>query len=178
MPLASVIAGRYSATWTPAGGSPADLGITNSPGGYHVSFTPDWRVINNTDAYAANAIDAIWRGFSDVGVAFVAKEWKTGTIQASNVGSAFVVSGAGGFKSGIPGRRASDISGTIIMTSTATTPAANNPATATFTLVIPRPGFKHEWLLDSIERDLPFDFQVIGLTDGGGTPMPQYFSVT
>lgn len=173
MPLASVIAGRYSATY--AGN---DLGITNSPGGYHVSFTPDWRIIQGTDAYASNAIDSIWRGFSDVGLAFVSKEWKAGTIAAANVGAAFAVSGAGAFKSGIPARLGSSIGGACILTATATTPAASNPATATFTIVIPREGFKTEWLFDSIERDLPFDFRVIGLTDSGSPAMPQYFTVT
>lgn len=178
MPLASVIAGRYSATYTKPAGSPLDLGITNSPGGYHIATTPDWRVIKDTDAYGANAIDAIWRGWSDVGVSFVSKEWKSGTVTAANPAAAFLSTGATAFDAGIPGRRASDIGGAMIMTATSGTPAASSPATATFALVIVREGFKQEWMYDSIERDMPFDFRVIGLTDSGSPAMPRYWAAT
>jgi hypothetical protein len=178
MPLASVIAGRYSSTYTHPSGSPLDLGITVSPGGYKVNFTPAWRLINGTDAYGENVIDAIWRGWSDVGVSFISKEWKAGTVRASNQAAAYTITGTTNFDSGIPGRRASDIAGVLIMTSTTGAPAVASPTTATFGSVMAREGFNMAWLFDSIERDMPFDFRVLGLTDSGTPAMPRYWAAT
>lgn len=178
MPLATVIAGRYSTTYTHPSGSALDLGVTVSPGGWKISFTPSWKWIGPTDAYGDAVVDKIWRGFRDVGVSAVSKEWKAGTVRASNPASAYTATGTTNFDAGLTGRRASDIGGALILTVTAGTPAASSPATATFTTVFFRDGFRFEWMLDSIERDLPLDFEVLAASDGASPAMPRYWAAT
>src|SRR5262249_26390625 len=114
----------------------------------------------------------------DVGLSFVSKEWKAGPIRAANPWATFVISGAGNFDSGLVGRRVTDVGGTVIMTAASGSPAAAAPAPATLTLCAIREGCKRDWLLASMERDLPFDFRVFGVTDGGSPIQPRYYSVT
>ena len=178
MPLASVIAGRYAATYTHPAGAALDLGITTSPGGYKVNFTPSWRRIQGTDAYADAVIDMIWRGFKDVGVSFISKEWKAGTVRASNPAVSYLSTGATAFDAGLVGRRASDMAGVLIMTAVAGTPAAASPATATVAGVVIRDGFNVSWLFDSTERDMPFDFEVLALTDSASPAGARYWAAT
>ncbi len=165
MALATIIAGRYSGSLTPAGGSPTDVGVTDSPG-YKIGFMADWELINESDAYGANVIEMIWRGFSDVGVAFVSKEYKNGPTQAMLPVMSYAVTGAVSMTTGLIGRRGTDIVGSLVLTALAATPAASTPATLTFTQCLPREGFRVEWFLDTKGRKAPVDLRIMPITDG------------
>lgn len=152
--------------------------MTTSPDGYMVNFTPSWRKIQGTDAYGDAVVEAIWRGFKDVGVKFVSKEWKAGVTRAMNPAAPYLTTGATTFGAGLVGRRLSDMGGSLIMTSTTGTPAAASPATATFAVVAVRDGVNIGLRFDSTERDVPLDFEVMASTDGNSPPGAQYWSAT
>jgi hypothetical protein len=175
MALITTIAGRYSSTYTPPSGSALDLGITLDPG-YKISFVPAWIKINNTDAWAENLIEGVWRGFSMCGIDFVGKEWKSGPLRASNPGSTYAASGATTFRPGVPGRLMTALAGILVMSSTAGTPAASSPATLTATFAAARPGFSFEWLYGPVERLCPVALEFIAYDGGSG--VAEYFVCT
>lgn len=172
----SVIAGRYSAAYTPVGGSSLDLGILDDPG-WRLSFVPELEKVNNSDAYGAAVIEGIWLGFSFVGLDAMSKEWKTGPLRASNPGTAYAASGSTTFRPGVVGRRVSDaVGGSLIMTSTATTPAASSPATLTNTHCVARSGSTTEWIFGPRHRKAPLSFEFLAYDGGSG--VPEYFACT
>lgn len=177
MALVTIISGRYSGTYTIPAGSPVDIGIMKSPG-YKVGFTPAWRWIDSTDAYASQIVEGVWRGWQSVTLDCISEEWKTQPLRASNPAAAYAPSGATNFDAGVVGRLATALAGAIILTSTSGTPAAAAPTTTTFSLAVVRPGFSMEWIYDSDIRECPFSFQILPVTDGGSPVGCRYFSAT
>jgi hypothetical protein len=164
--LISVIAGRFSATYTPPAGSPGDLGITDDPG-YRLGFTPEFDEVKDTDAYGAAVIEMVTLGFSNVSLAFTTKEWKTATLLALNPFSTYAASGATTFKPGAVGRAATALAGSVILTATSGTLAAAAPATLTATYAIISKGFRAEWVLGPRHRKIPFQFTLLPYSNTG-----------
>lgn len=168
--LVTVIAGRYSSTFTLPAGSPLDLGVTNDPG-YTLSWTYEMDNVKDTDAYGAQVIEQCYLGPSDVSLDFVSKEYKQGPVNAI---ANFTVTGATSFKAGLVGLRATDIAGSCIMTTTALTPAALTPINMTFTYAIVHEGVNTAIIFGPRHRTVPIRFRILPTSSTGA----QYWSAT
>lgn len=164
--LVTVIAGRFSSTYTVPSGSPLDLGVTDDPG-YKWSFTPEVELVKDTDAYGAQAIEGIWLAFSDVSVDFVSKEYKAAPVNAITPFATFAPTGAQTFAPGLVGRRATDLAGSLIFTATASTPAAATPATMTFTYAFLHEGHRPEIIFGPRHRKVPIRFRIYPYNNSG-----------
>lgn len=141
MALDTFVAGRYSATY-----NSSDVGITR--GGYELQQESRWEDVAETDAYGLSIIDGIYRG-GNVYCQFDSKAYKTGSIAAfwpwSNLGAM-----------GVIGRRASDVALSLVLTVTASTPAATyGPATLTGLYSILAPNNPARLLYNSVLREVP-----------------------
>ncbi len=171
-----MIAGRYSGTYTLPSASALDLGVMENPG-YRIGFVPDWELIKDTDAFAAQVIETIWRGFSLVSIDCISKEYKQGPINAVlGQFSTYAPTGAVNMGTGVVGRRGTDLAGSVILSSTASTPAASTPASLTASLAQVREGYNVEWLFDSSARKAPMSFRLLPVTDG--STGARYWSAT
>jgi hypothetical protein len=166
--LVTAIAGRYSSTY-----NSVDLGVTNDPG-YKLSFTPDWELVKDTDAYGTNVIEAILLGLSQVSLDFVTKSITAGPYTAMTPFSTFAPTGAQTFSSGLVGRRATDLALSVVMTATALTPAAVTPATATFLYAMIHEGVNIDMIFGPRHRTIPIKFRIIA----NGTTTANYFTTT
>ena len=189
--LATIIAGRYSATYTVPSGAATDIGITNDPG-YKLSFTPSWELIDKTDAYADNVIEMIWLGLSQVSVDFICKEVKTQTMAMATQFGAYSnaappvaqaslpATGAAYFASGLVGRRGTDLAGALILSSTTGTPAVATPASMTFTHAALHEGNNIDLVFGPRHRTVPIKFRIIGNNTAAAAAQvsPVYFAVT
>jgi hypothetical protein len=139
------IAGRYSATF-----NAVDVGITED--GYELQFDTAWEMINQSDAYGDSIIDGIFRGGS-VYLQYLGLAYKAGSI------TPFFPWGALGQMQVIGttpiGRLASAVGSSMVLTSTAGTPAATSPATATFLQSILAPNNPARLLYSSRLRKVP-----------------------
>jgi hypothetical protein len=146
MALGTFIAGRYSSTL-----AASDLGIAEQ--GYELIFTPKGELINESDAYGMALIEIVYRGV-DSDIMFTSLEYKTGTIAAAwpwgTMGN-----------SGIVGRLGSAIASSLVMTSTAGTPAVATPATLTATRAILSPSTNVNLLFNSKLRRVPIRFNLL-----------------
>ena len=167
--LVVCIAGRFSSTY-----GAADLGVTNDPG-YKLSFTPSWELIQGTDAYADNVIEAIFLGLSQVSLDFITKEIKAGPAAAITPFTTFGFTGAQVFQSGLVGRRATDIVGQVIMSATAGTPAASTPASMTFPYSMLHENVPVDQIYGARHRTIPIRFRILAYANSG---VPAYFSAT
>ena len=125
-----------------------DLGITED--GYEITYTPHAEQINQSDAYGATLIDLVFRGV-DVSIMLNSLEYKTGPKSAiwpwGTLGTM-----------GVIGRLGSAISLSLVLTATASTPAAAEPATLTAARSILAPENNVNLLFTSKLRRVPIRF--------------------
>lgn len=144
--LGSYVAGRYSATF-----GAADIG--QSEDGFELEFSFKQELIDKTDAYARTIIDMIGQG-CDTYVSANLIEWIPGSkallwaYGGGVMGKIFSVAAP-------PAVFASNLASAFVMTSTANTTAASNPATLTGSKAFPAPNFNPKILCDSRLRKLP-----------------------
>jgi hypothetical protein len=157
MPLGEFVAGRYSGAY-----DSADVGMTKDPG-YELSQTAKGEVIDDTDAYAKSIIDWVYQG-GDVNLQFTSREYKTGALAAFwPYGSLGVMS-----SSAAPmGRLASDIAKAMVLTATASTPAATKPASLTGSLAILSPNFDARLLFFPKLREVPVRLSLLPSVSSG-----------
>jgi hypothetical protein len=173
--LITPVAGRYSSTLDPPGATGAtDLGIAEE--GYRLRIAHALENVDNTDAYADQVVEQIYRGLRRVGLAYRSKEYKTGPLLAFSPQAAFGPTGAQTFAPGVVGRLATALAGVVVMTATPNTPAAASPATMTFTSAIIREDFDVELLFGPTNRLVPLDFRILPYDSGSG--VPAYFTAT
>lgn len=163
MAVGTFIAGRFSSTYTPSGGAPADMGLTES--GYDLSFAYSGELINQTDAYGAMLVDTIYQGLSKVQIGLTGLEYKNGLLAAVTPYGAMTATGATTLSPGVIARLGSAIAGGIILTSTAATPAASTPATLTATYALISDKFDVNWVYNSKLRKISARWDVLGYVD-------------
>lgn len=151
--LITVIAGRYSGVYTPQGGGGLSLGILEEDG-FEVSVQPKGEEINQSDAYGLSLLDFIFRG-ADWRCRYRGKEYGTSILQV------LWPWGKGAQQlsplMGVIGRRASDVAGSLVLTATTGSPAANSPATLTAGLCITSPNTNLPMNLTSRARIVPIE---------------------
>lgn len=164
MSLGTFVAGRYSATYDPPGGTAAtDMGTMSD--GYEISARVAKELIGETDQYGQMVVDAIYRGIADVFIQGTAIEWKTGVLLAATPYQAMAATGSTYFGPGTIARLDTDVCGVIILTATSSTPAASSPATMTATYSILAENFDVRWALTSKLRKMPLRFRVYPYLD-------------
>jgi hypothetical protein len=166
MAVGTFMAGRYSATYDPPGGTAAaDMGLTEGGWTISVRYTKD--LIQETDAFGAMTVDGIYRGVADVMLTGNLIEWIAGALRALHpYGAAdHPISGAGYMGPGVIARLDSAIAGAIILTSTASTPAAAAPASLTATYCIIENGHDIQMNLDSKLRKMPGRWRLLPYLD-------------
>lgn len=146
------IAGRFSCTY-----NSVDIGIAED--GHTLSWQVFKEMINNTDQYGDTDIDAIYRGMN-VFLQTTLKEYKAGSLTPATPYNTFAPSGATNFALGVIGRLDTNVAKTLVMTSTASTPAAAAPATLTATYAILAPGYSVELFFGPRHRRVPIRFQL------------------
>jgi len=153
MPLATFVAGRYSATL-----ASIDLGIAES--GYELSMEPKHQLINKSDAFGDTLLDTVLRGV-DWSLQSDQLEYKAGPISA--IGQIAALGTLG-----VIGRLGSSVAGALVLTSTAGTPAAAAPATLTAAGAMLAPNANPRLLFNSELRKVPIRFVFLPYDSGGG----------
>jgi hypothetical protein len=141
----------------------ADIGIAEQ--GYEVSVRHGKEMISESDAYGLMAVDAVFRGISDVFVQATLMEWKTASLLAALPYNAMAASGATTLSPGVIGRLDTAVAGIMIWTATTSTPAASAPATMTATYAIAAEGFDVSWSMNSKLRKLPVKWRCYAYLD-------------
>lgn len=138
MALLTAVAGAYTGTWTPAasngasgaGGGATSVGIL-ADDGFELSWVVHEQTIGNdgTDQYGNTLLETIYRG-ADWRMRFLCREYAVANMNAAwtwgRTGSAALYPILG-----VIARLGYDTSGVLIMTATASTPSATNPASLT-----------------------------------------------
>lgn len=156
MALDTLIAGRYSGAY-----NGVDVGITRQ--GYELQTQAKAEVIEESDAYGLTTIDFIYRG-ADSFLQFTSRAYKAGSITPFWPWGSALGKVAG---SGTPiGRLASDVAASMVLTSTASTPAAAAPASLTGSRSILAPNFDARLLFDSRLREVPVRLQLLPYASG------------
>jgi hypothetical protein len=149
--LGTMVAGRYSATF-----NSVDVGFTRQ--GFELEFMFKQEVIDETDLYGMSTIDAVLRG-ADGFVSAILREWKAGPKSILWALGGGVLGKV--FSAAVPnGVFASDKALPFVMTSTANTPAAADPATLTASKAFIAPNYNPRILFDSRLRETPIRFQM------------------
>lgn len=146
-----------------ASGTLASVALGLMKEGYKIQTVHKAQAIDETDGYALSTLDFIHRG-QDVFVAFQCRAWKAGSKSA-------IVPWTGVLgkisSSSVPvGTLASSLAKTLVLTATASTPAATDPATLTAPGAFLVPGFQAEWNWDSRLRELPVRLQLLPYVSG------------
>ena len=164
MSLGTFIAGRFSGTYAGPGGTPiaADIGLMEK--GYRISVTWKSENIDQSDGYADMVIEQVFRG-GNVFINMTAKEYKQGILNAVAPYSAFLATGATYLGPGIIARLSSNLAGSIVLSSTAGTPAAAAPATLTANFAIISEDQDIEWLYGPEHRKTPMKFRILPFID-------------
>jgi len=149
------------------------LGILEQ--GWNLRWKFEKDPINKTDAYGNTLIDSVFLGVN-CWVSGLAKEWKNSILAATSPYNTWAASGATNFDLGIIGRMDTNIATTLVLSSTAGTPSASAPASATFSQVIQDDSAQVETLLGPTHRKTPFMFRVIPFNPSGTTI--RFFSCT
>lgn len=158
MALGVWVAGRYSATYQIPGQSAGSMGILED--GWNLSWVFHRDVINRTDAYADTRVDSVHTG-TDVSISGVAKEHLVNVYRAMAPLTTWFPTGASTFLLGTIGVLESDSAGILILTSTASTPAAASPTTLTATYAMQKEGAQASILLGPRHRTHPFDMAIL-----------------
>lgn len=136
MALGTFVAGRYSATWdADRGGAGAAVNFGISEDGWEVQWQYGMEPISPTDAYGQMYIDGIYQGIVGCWTQSTQIEWTTAIVGAVTPWNTWSAT-SGTLSPGVIGRLASDVAGTIVLTATASTPAATSPASLTATYCI------------------------------------------
>jgi len=139
------------------------VGITRT--GYELQFNAKMEAIDETDLYGLTLIELIHRGI-DAAIQWAAREYKAGST-----GPAWPWGGGTlgkVFSSAVPcGVLASDTAQALVLTSTASTPAAAAPATLTASKAILAPNFNVNLLFDSRLREVPVRMQLLPYSSSG-----------
>lgn len=134
MGLGSFAAGPYTASHTPAGGSPETIYLTEE--GWESRIRILEQPIDRSDAYARCLLDAVFQGCRGV-LTSMFIEWRASHLKmtypwavvAPLTATKWVVVNV----ASAMGRMASDVAGSLVLTAVANTPAATlGPATVTF----------------------------------------------
>lgn len=166
MALLSAVAGRYSATYDPPGvGAAADMGVTED--GWEIGVKVAKEVINESDEFGGMVAEAIYRGLADCTLTATGLEYIQGLLNAALPYSQVTISGATFLGPGLVGRLDSDVAGAVILTSTASTPAAAKPATATATLAVWHESMEAVIRMNSKLRKLPGKWRIMPWDDAG-----------
>lgn len=162
MSIDTFVAGRYAGTW-----SAGALGTTEE--GFELFQDTHAEMINNSDAFGDTLLDWVWRG-SSVYLMVRSLTFTTTALAAFYPYGATIVA-PGGFgvltaaTSVVPiGTLASDLAKALVLTVTASTPAALygsviNTLTASLSLL--RPNSNLSLLFNSKLRKVPLAFQVL-----------------
>lgn len=166
--LGTWIAGRYSGSYTPSGGSATDAGLVEK--GYTITVAHAREVIKDTDAFADIEIDGVHRGMN-VYCGFKCKEYKAGplALALSYNAAQFNPTGANSLTPGVIGRLSSGVAGSLTLSSTTGTPAAVSPASLVINYADIMEGFNVEWLYGPEHRQTPLRFRAL-LYSNLGTP--------
>lgn len=142
MPLATIIAGRYSSTWNSLA-----LGLAKDDG-YRLIESPKKQKINKSDAYAQTLIETVHQGvdwaivmtlieYNAAGIASIISPWAT-------LGQLGIIAVLG-----------TALAKPLVLTSTAGTPAVASPATLTAPLAELAPESNVELGFTSAGREIP-----------------------
>lgn len=163
--LGTMVAGSYTASYTPSGLALTDLGFTER--GWMLRWSYNGDDVDNTDTYGQGTlIESFFNGLN-MWIAGVFKEYKQGPLYGVAPWQTFAPTGANSFLLGTIGRAATNVGGPIVLTSTAGTPAASSPATATFPMAIQDRGHNIEQLYGPTHRTTPFLFRIIPVSSSG-----------
>lgn len=175
MALGTFVPGDY--TWTYAAAAP---GLITSAG-FHLRYKRSVKKINNTSTYADTLIDGIYRGMTGVQLVCTVKEWNV-TVKAAIWPNSLTAGGSPSLPlwngtNGLIGTLDSAKAQIIVLTATASTPAAAllSPATLTANLAILSPDNDIDILMGPDERDVPVVFDLL-LYDDSGTK--RFFAIT
>lgn len=167
MALDTFIAGRYSGTL-----GAVDLGITGK--GYELQCDFELDDVGESDAYGMTVIDGIFRGgqchFQMECLAYkaggIAAFWPWGgALAAAGVIGILVNPGVGNVPIGV---LASDHARSLVLTSTAGTPAVATPATVTATKCLIAKNNNGRLLFNSQLRTVPIRFRSYPIDAGSG----------
>jgi len=148
MPLATIIAGRYSGTW-----NALSTGLAKDDG-YRLIEEPKEQAINRSDAFAQTLIETIYQGV-DWSVVFTMIEYNAGAV--STVISPWAALGL----LGVIAQLGSALAKPFVLTSTVGTPAAASPATLTATLAKLAPNTNTEIGFGPNGREVPVRLQFL-----------------
>lgn len=153
MPLDTFIAGRYSGTY-----NSVDVGIQES--GFELQLEPKQEAISQSDAYGKTVLDHIYQG-ADWFLQFTGLAYKAGAITPFWPWAALGVMG-------VISRLGSDVASSMVLTSTAGTPAAAAPASLTAAKSILAPNSPARLLFSSALRTVPVRLQMLPYDSGAG----------
>lgn len=142
MPLATIIAGRYSSTWNSLA-----VGLCKDDG-YRLVLSPKEQQINKTDGFAQTLIETVYQG-CDWAAVMTLIEYASGAV--STMITPWGTLGTLGTIATLGTNQAKS----FVMTSTAGTPAATTPATLTATLAKLAPSANVELNFTSAGREVP-----------------------
>ena len=162
MALAELIAGAYSSTWTPAGGSPAAVGITRD--GWQPTIAILQEEVRQSDTFGRSLIETFYQG-AKAGLSCTFLEWNAQCLGMIFPFGSLLATGSGKFiianASNPIGRRGSDVAGSLILTVTANTPAAAKPATVTYGKLLPTNDRDYSWTYNSSHRIMSANFEAL-----------------
>lgn len=153
MALASFIAGAYTGTMAASA-----LGITKT--GYKLSWESKAEMLEESDVYGMMVMD-----FLALGTNWYCQTEFLEANGAAPIASAYPWGSMG--VQGIIARLATDVAGALVLTATASTPAASSPASLTASKAILTPGFQPELLYSSRLRTLPCKFSLLPYVSTG-----------
>jgi len=146
--LATVIAGRYTATWNSLA-----LGLMSDQG-YRLSVSIKEQLINRSDGYAQTLIETVYQG-ADWRIVMEALEYGAAAIATAI--NPFATLGALGTISVL----GTGVAQTLVLTSTVGTPAAAAPATLTATKAKQGQNSNTELSFTSAMRTVPLSMDLL-----------------
>lgn len=162
MVLGEFLAGAYTGSYTPAGGSPAAVGITRD--GWRPTIAILEEDVRQSDQYGRTLIETFYQG-ARAGLACTFLEWNTAILNMMFPYGSLLNTGAGKFivaNAANPiGRRGSDVAGSLVLTAVAATPAAAKPATVTYGKLKPVNDRDMEWSYNSTHRVMSCAFEAM-----------------
>lgn len=128
------------------------MGVTE--GGYTLGIVTHGEEISESDAYGQSLIEIIYRGATYT-LTLNSLEYKAGSI------AGFSFFGTLGTLGTPMGRLGSALAGAVVLTSTASTPAASTPASLSATRAILAPGYNVDLLFNSKLRRVPLQLRLL-----------------
>ncbi len=156
--LIAPISGSYTATFNSNA-----CGIMDDKG-FQLIVSPQAQMIDRTDQFGMTLIEMIYLGMN-VRMRFRCKEWNSGMqgiMQnygkvSAGVAPSIIVSQA----ANPIGAKASSVANTLVLTSTASTPAASSPASLTASLAVLAPNSQFDMNFTSAAREVPLELVLI-----------------